>query len=89
MEFLVIKHSNSPIEIAGRLIKENGPLITGEILWRTLGYPSAAAFRQAKSKNRLSVRVFRVPNMRGNYAFTSDVAAWLVNLAEEVDDQHI
>lgn len=74
-------------ELANKLIEENGPFISGETLWKTLGYPSAAAFRQAKSQGRLDVRVFKLPNRRGNFAFTHEVAEWLQKVAKEVQMQ--
>ena len=67
-------------KIGNTLWAENGPLISGEDLWRTLGFKNSAAFRQAKSNGRLEVRVFSLPNRRGTFAFTKDVTEWLNNL---------
>lgn len=58
----------------------HGPLLGGTALYRSLGLPSAAAFRQAASRGRLPVPVFSIPNRRGRFALTRDVAAWLAKL---------
>ncbi|WP_298195862.1 hypothetical protein [Novosphingobium sp.] len=60
-----------------------GPLMTGPELWRTLGFRSSVAFRKARSRGQVGIRVFNVPGRRGSYAFTSDVAAWLAELKDQ------
>lgn len=72
-------------EVATELLSKHGPLITGRDLWSTIGFTSAAAFRQAKAQDRLEIPVFSLPNRRGTYAFTKHVADWLTNLAKEVE----
>ncbi|UUC96593.1 hypothetical protein NOX35_27165 (plasmid) [Comamonas sp. C11] len=54
-----------------------GPVIGGQDLRQALGFPSAAAFRQAALRGTLPVPVFSVPNRRGRFALTQEVAAWL------------
>lgn len=61
-------------------LKNSGPLLTGEKLWRSLGFSSSAAFRQAKMRGQIEIRIFRIPNRRGNFAYTQDVIAWLYGL---------
>ena len=68
---------------AQQLIKNHGPLLGGEDLWRSLGFRNANAFRQAKLRGRLGVKVFQVEFRRGTYAFMRDVAEWLTKLEEE------
>ena len=70
--------------LADELLKSSGPLLTRDDLWRTLGFVSSAAFRQAKARGQLGVKVFKVPERRGTFAFTSDVADWLRKLDKEV-----
>ena len=72
-------------EIANELIANHGPLISGEDLWRTMGFSNAGAFRQAKAQGRIEVPVFSLPNRRGTYAFTKHIADWLRNLAREAE----
>jgi len=72
-------------KLADELLSEHGPLISGEDLWRTMGFSNAGAFRQAKAQGRIEVPVFSLPNRRGTYAFTKHVADWLRNLAMEVN----
>lgn len=59
---------------------QHGPLLSGPPLYRALGLPSAAAFRQAASRGQLPVPIFAIPNRRGRFALTRDVAAWLARL---------
>jgi len=72
-------------QVAKELLAKHGPLITGEDLWRTVGFNSSTAFRQAKSQGRLDLPVFSVPNRKGTFAFTRHVAQWLQKLAKEVE----
>ena len=71
-------------EVASELISTYGPLMSGEDLWKTIGFTSAAAFRQARAQERLEIKVFSLPNRRGTFAFTRHVADWLKKLAQEV-----
>lgn len=66
--------------IAADLAARHGPLIGGADLWRSLGYPSAEAFRQAARRKRLPVPVFPVPQRRGKFALTFDIARWLTQI---------
>jgi len=54
-----------------------GPLLSSSVLTRVLGYASADAFRQALARKTVPVPVFRMPNRRGHFALTRDVAQWL------------
>lgn len=71
-------------ELARQLLDKHGPIMSGENLWRTLGYSSGDAFRYAKSQGRLEIKVFSLPNRRGTFAFTQHVADWIKKLAKEV-----
>jgi hypothetical protein len=70
-------------KLAEELICSSGPLLPTDALWRALQFPSSAAFRQAKARGRLHVKVFKIPGRRGTFAFTEDVAEWLRNLDGE------
>lgn len=70
-------------KLAEDLLRSSGPLLPTDALWRALQFPSSAAFRQAKARGRLNVKVFKIPGRRGTYAFTQDVADWLRNLDRE------
>lgn len=71
-------------EVTLWLLKEHGPLMSGEALWSSIGFKNAAAFRQAKSQGRLCVPVFSLPQRRGTFALTKDVADWIGKLSGEV-----
>lgn len=66
-------------ELEVTLVKEFGPLLSNERLYRSLGFPSMGAFRQALSKQRVPIPVFSIPNRNGKFALTKDVAKWLAN----------
>ena len=72
-------------DLAAKFLSENGPIVSGKVLWGTLGFRSAAAFRQAKAQGRLGLPVFSIPNRRGTFAYAADVADWLKNLAKEAE----
>lgn len=64
-------------EIEHGLHERHGPVLSGAALYRALGFPTAAAMRQALSRGQLSVPVFDIANRRGRFALTRDVALWL------------
>ena len=74
---------DSEAEILSDLMDLYGPLMGRDDLVKVLGYSNGKALRQARLQNRLGVRVFALPNRRGAFAFTRDVAAWLSNVSRE------
>lgn len=70
-------------KLADQFLQNNGPIVSGKVLWEALGFRSASAFRQAKVEGRLGITVFKIPNRRGNFAYAEEVAAWLRNLKME------
>jgi hypothetical protein len=72
--------------IAKQLQDKYGLLIGGNDLVRALGFPNPAAFREARRKNRLNVRVFAIPDRRGSFALTQDVAAWIERMSTQTDE---
>ena len=63
--------------IEDKLFKQNGPILTGDILFKSLGYASADAFRQAVSRGTNPIDVFSIEQRRGKFALTEDVAQWV------------
>lgn len=59
------------------LLKTFGPLIYGEYLYRSLGYTSADALRQAVSRGSVPITIFPIEGRRGKFALTRDVAKWI------------
>lgn len=64
-------------ELQAQMLDRYGPMIGGQDLRRVLGFPSAAAFRQAALRGTLPVPVFVLPNRKGRFALTIEVSAWL------------
>lgn len=54
-----------------------GPLIGGSRLIAALGLSNAAALRQARRRGRVTVPLFTLPQRRGYFALTRDIAEWL------------
>ena len=65
------------LQIEAELYAHIGPLLFGERLYSALGYPSADAFRLAVFRNSVPVEIFSLPNRRGRFALSRDVARWL------------
>ena len=59
------------------LLRLYGPILTGDALWRSLGYTSKEAFRQALSRGTVPVHIFSIQNRRGKFALAKDVAQFL------------
>lgn len=51
-----------------------GPRLTGEPLWRALGFGSRRAFERAAEAGQLTVALYPLPAGRGRYARTDEVA---------------
>lgn len=73
-------HSNETLvqEIECGLTDRHGPVLGGKALHQVLGYPTAAAFRQAMLRGAVAVPIFEIPKRRGRFALARDVALWLV-----------
>ncbi len=65
--------------IESSLLREFGPVLSNEILARSLGYPSLNAFRKALGRNTVPVKVFTLPRRSGKFALTREVAVWLAS----------
>lgn len=68
-------------ELAKQIEKELychiGPLLFGKQLYSALGFSSHDAFRQALARKTVPVEIFSLPNRRGRFALSRDVARWL------------
>lgn len=64
-------------ELEKSLSDQFGPMVSSRDLWKVLCYPSAGAFRQALTRNRLPVPVFEIAGRKGRFAHVRDVAWWI------------
>jgi len=64
-------------QLIANFLDRYGELITGPELYRSLGFRTAEAFRQAKRRGPLPVSTFQLPSRRGHFALARDVADWL------------
>ena len=55
----------------------HGPLLGGMKLVAALGHANAASLRQARRRGRVPVPLFSLPQRRGYFALTRDIADWL------------
>jgi hypothetical protein len=70
--------SNGLSQLTEALLKTHGELMSGPALYRILGFKSAGGFRQARRREPDSlVPIFQIPQRRGYFAITRDVADWL------------
>lgn len=68
------------IELRESMLHLHGHLLGGEALATTLGHKNSASFRQARRRGQVAIPLFTVPNRRGWFALTLDVADCLANL---------
>ena len=66
-------------EIEQVLREQHGEVLGGAALYRTLGFRTSAAMRQAKARGKLPVPVFPIAHRRGRFALTHEVARWLAS----------
>lgn len=77
--------SQSSDQTANRAIPvqaSDRPLVSGQELWMTLGYPTANAFAQAARRKTTPVPVFSLAGRRGKHALRTDVVAWVAGLRD-------
>ncbi|WP_410480346.1 hypothetical protein [Pseudomonas sp. DCA-1] len=82
-------------ELEVELVDRYGLMLGSTALWRELGYKSQEAFRKAKQRGRIEVPLFAVPNRRGSFALSKEVATWIakqrctapVPLAESLQEE--
>lgn len=55
----------------------HGPLLGGTKLVAALGHANAASLRQARRRGCVPVPLFSLPQRRGFFALTRDIADWL------------
>jgi hypothetical protein len=54
-----------------------GSRLSGEPLWRVLGFGTERSFQRAAQAKRLPVQLYPVPVGKGRYALTTEVAKFL------------
>lgn len=64
-------------ELEQELTTRYGVMLGSRILWRELGFYSAAAFSQAIIRGKMEVPLFEVKHRRGYFALSKDVALWV------------
>ena len=64
-------------QIENDLIERFGIILGAKVLAKTLGYASIDALRQSIVRRTNPIPVFKLPNRRGYFALTKDVAEWL------------
>ncbi len=66
------------------MLKHYGPILTGDLLRKALGYPSMDAVRQAVARGTIPIPIFPLKNRRGKFALVKDVANWLADQRNSV-----
>ena len=75
--------SSSLEELAAQITMSSGPFVRISDAWQLLGYPSSDAARKAAARNRMPVKVFALPERRGKYVRSLELAAWLFHALNE------
>ena len=60
------------------MTKVHGPLLSGDFLFRSLGYSSSDALRQAFHRNTIPITLIDFPNRKNKFALSDVIAEWLV-----------
>jgi hypothetical protein len=68
------------VQLRESLLRLHGPLLGGKPLVLALGHRSVESLRQARRRGQVAVPLFTVPNRRGWFALTQDVADWLASV---------
>lgn len=55
-------------------LREFGPRMVGERLWKALGFKSRRSYERAVKQGRLGIRLYPFTQGRGRYARTDEVA---------------
>jgi len=71
------QHVTTELELRRNLEQTFGRMMSSKQIGQLLVYPSAAAFRQALHRGAVKIRMFTLPQRRGRFAVTIDVARWL------------
>jgi hypothetical protein len=79
-----VMDTNTLTHFEAPLIKEYGAIVSGEKLWKVLGYRSGHAFRKAVGRKTVPVPLFKETGRRGWFARTHDIAVWLISLDEKL-----
>lgn len=58
-------------------VNSHGTRMTGECLWRALGFTSSRTFQHAARAQHLGIQLYPMPSGRGRFALTEDVARWV------------
>lgn len=82
-----MRNSDKSPGMNDELLEHYGPLIGGVELRNMLGYKAASTFNRAKRLNLIGVKIFEIPNRRGSFALTKDVADWLQSISSSERNQ--
>ena len=69
-------------EINAEFLGQCGPLLSGANLQKALGYDDIADFESAQVAGDLPVRTFEIEGRSGQFAYSWDVACWLIRVGQ-------
>jgi hypothetical protein len=69
--------------LENQILNAYGALLDSADLARLLGYPSTDAVRTARKRGKLPVPMFKLPNRKGWFANSNEVARWLKTVSKE------
>ena len=74
-------------EAVSEFLGDCGPVVSGAALWKTLGYASAEAFRQARHRGSVKLHLVEMPGRRGVFAFRHELIQYVANLEVRPSDE--
>lgn len=72
-----ILHAESAEEIAEHITLEYGLLVRVADTWNLMGFASPEAARRAALRGSFPIRLLCIPNRRGSFIQSRDLAEWL------------
>lgn len=67
-------------EINAEFLGKCGPMLSGDDLWQALRFESLEDYEAARSQDALPVPVYPIDGGSGEFAYSWDVACWLVRV---------
>lgn len=64
-------------ELNAEILKEAGTILHEETLRKALGFSSVGAMAKAITRNQVPLPFFRMPNRRGRFCLTREVACFI------------
>ncbi|MES2186642.1 MAG: hypothetical protein V4505_18970 [Pseudomonadota bacterium] len=72
-------------DLTESMTKRYGPFMSGRDLMTSLGFRNHASFARARRQGLIEVTLFDLPGRRGPFAWTHEVADWMIGLPSKTN----